>query len=216
VQATVTRRLQFQNGKQIPAGRVVTVRSISIGWANLYDHELADHFQAEIFETDVIARARERLSLPEGERTPFFVRAIAATLEPSSATSDPDLAQADFLLVYRARKGCPRCAAFAPELAQFYERVKREHPGFEAVFYSDDKTAQDARTVFASEKLPGRAIRFEQRLAAAELANNPGGLLPLVYLYDRSGVLLAQNHKDGGQPSATDLLALLETKLKEP
>ena len=214
VTVTITRRLQFQNGRQIPVGREVTLRSVTNGWVSLYDDELADHFQAEAFETDVIARARERLRLPEAEREPFFRRAIAAALEPKAGT-EAGLAQADYLLVYRARLGCPRCAAFAPELARFYERVKGEHPGFEAVFYSDDKTAEDAREVFAKEALPGRAIRFDRRLAAADLASQSGELLPLVYLYDKAGNLLAQNGPSGGRPSAEDILAVLEAKLGE-
>lgn len=214
VTVTVTRRLQFQNGRQIPVGREVTLRSVTNGWVSLYDDELADHFQAEVFETDVIARARERLRLPEAEREPFFRRAIAAALEPK-AGAEARLAQADYLLVYRARLGCTRCAAFAPELASFYERVKGEHPGFEAVFYSDDKTAEDAREVFAKEALPGRAIRFDRRLAAADLASQSGQLLPLVYLYDKAGNLLAQNSPSGGRPSAEDILSVLEAKLGE-
>lgn len=215
LKATVTRRLQFQNGKQIPVGREVTLRSVTIGWVSLYDSELADHFQAEIFETDVIARARERLALPEPEREPFFVRAVAAALEPSKAAGELDVAKTDYLLVYRARLGCPRCEAFAPELAGFYQRVKPEHPGFETVFYSEDKSAADARTMFANEKLPGRAIQFDQRFAAANLAEQTGELLPLVYLYDRTGNMVARNSPNGGQPSAADVLAVLEAKLQD-
>ncbi len=48
----MTRRLQFQNGQQIPVGREVVLRSVTIGWLSLYDRELADRFQAEVFETD--------------------------------------------------------------------------------------------------------------------------------------------------------------------
>ncbi len=215
LRVNVTRRLQFQNGKQIPVGREVSLRSVSIGWVSLYDRELGDHFQAEVFETDVLARARERLTLPEAQREPYFVRALAATLEPSPTARDPELAHTDYVLVYRARLGCPRCAAFAPELARFYERVQREHPAFETVFYSEDKTAADAATVFAREKFPGRALRFDQRLAAADLASQSGELLPLVYLYDRSGALITRNGSNGGKPSATDVLAVLEAKLAE-
>jgi hypothetical protein len=216
VSVTMTRRMQFQNGALVPVGREVTVRSVRIGWANLYDRELADHFQAEIFETDLIARARERMLLPESERTSFLSRSIAAVLEPSASSGDASLEQADYLLVYRARKGCTRCSAFAPELAKFYERVKKEHPNFEAVFYSDDSSAENARALVASEKLPGRAIAFDRRLEAADLAHSQTGqLLPLVYLYDKSGNRIANNHPNGASPSATDILALLETKLKQ-
>ena len=94
--------------------------------------------------------------------------------------------------------------------------MKPTHPNFEAVFYSDDKNAGDAREVFAHEKLPGRAIAYDRRVEAADLSTRQTGqLLPLVYLYDKSGKLVANNHPDGGSPSASDVLAMLEKKLAE-
>ena len=60
-----------------------------------------------------------------------------------------------------------------------------------------------------------RPGRFDRRFAAADLAEQTGELLPLVYLYDRAGNMVARNSPNGGQPSATDILALLESKLAE-
>lgn len=90
-----------------------------------------------------------------------------------------------------------------------------ERCAFETVFYSEDKTAEDAHAVVASEKLPGRAIAYEKRLAAADLSEQTGELLPLVYLFDRAGNLVTRNHPSDGSPSASDVLAVLETKLNE-
>jgi hypothetical protein len=211
---TVTRRMQFQNGKQVPVGREVALRVATIGHVELYDRELPDHFQAETFETNVLALARERMLLPQAQRDSFFVRSLAAALEPNAAASDANLAKADFVLVYRARLGCTRCAAFGPELAKFYERVKPAHANFETVFFSDDQSAEDAHKVFSDDKFPGRAVAYDRRLEAADLATaQQGQLLPLVYLYDRNGKLIAQNHPNGGKPSAADILGVLEKKL---
>ncbi|MCE9593010.1 MAG: thioredoxin family protein [Planctomycetes bacterium] len=213
----LTRRLQFQNGKVLPAGREVALRTVTSGWVDLFDTELDDHFTAEAFETDVIARARERLALPEAERTPHFLRAIAAALDPLEGADAARLEKADYVLVYRVRTGCTRCAAFEPELAKTYARLKAEYPHFEAVFLSDDKSAADARTLFAKEHLPGRAVAFERKLEAADLATRlTGELLPLVYVIHKSGTIVAQNSGSGGSPSANDMLAALEAKLKEP
>jgi hypothetical protein len=209
-----TRRLAFQAGKELPVGTEAAVRTLTPGWVNLFAPELGDHFQAEAFETDLVARARERLRLPESERAPFFVRSLAAALDapPEDAAA---LVEAGYVLVYRARLGCTRCAAFAPELAAAYTRLRAADPRFEAVFYSDDRSAEDARAVMEREQLPGRALRFDRRLAAADLASRSGQLLPLVYLYDRAGTLISQNHPNGGSPGARDVLATLEAKLAE-
>lgn len=213
----LTRRLQFGNGKELPVGREVALRTVTIGWLNLFDSELNDHFQAEAFETDVIARARQRLALPEAERTPFFVRSLAAALEPREGAQNAQVEEADYVIVYRMRTGCTRCAAFAPELAKFYESVKAEHPRFEAVFLSDDKSGDAARALFAKEKLPGRAVVYERKLEAADIATRlTGELLPLVYVIHKSGTIVAQNQGSGGSPTASDTLAALEAKLREP
>jgi hypothetical protein len=212
VRVRTTRRLTFQGGKELPAGTEAALRSVTNNRVSLYADELGDHFQAEVFETDVLAQARARMLLPESDRTPFFARSLAAALEPQDGAGD--LAGAQYVLLYRARLGCPRCAAFAPELAETYARLKAADPRFEAVFWSDDRTAEDARAVREHEKLPGRAVRFDRRLAAADLASQQGsGLLPLLTLYDRAGNRLAQNHPQGGTPSATDVLAELEARL---
>jgi hypothetical protein len=217
VRVKLTRRLQFQNGKVLPAGREVALRTVTIGWVNLFDAELNDHFTAEAFETDVIARARERLTLPEAERTPHFMRSIAAALDPLEGADVARIEKADYLLVYRVRTGCTRCAAFEPELAATYARLKAQYPHFEAVFLSDDKSAADARSLFAKEHLPGRAVAFERKLEAADLATRlTGELLPLVYVIHKSGTIVAQNQGSGGSPSASETLAALEAKLAEP
>jgi hypothetical protein len=209
----MTRPLQFQNGTTVPAGREVILRTFENGLVNVYDRQLATFFQAEVHETDVLARARERLALPEAERTPFFVRSVGEALEPA-AGEDADFEKTDLLLVYKARLGCTRCAAFAPELKEFYGRIKAEHPGFETVFLSDDSTGENARALVEKEELPGRVVAFDRRLEAADLASQGGQLLPLVFLYDRDGKLVAKNHPSGGSPSAADILAEAEKRLK--
>jgi hypothetical protein len=213
VEVTVTRTLDFSGGNKVPAGRIVVLRKFDGDQLNLYDRQLKNFFPAAINETDVLARARERLKLAAGDRDPFFGRAVGAALEGSS---DPKaLAKTDYVLVYQAKLGCTRCAAFLPELQAFYDKMKPAHPEFEAVFVSADPDAASAKQLAAKEKLPGRAVAFEKRLEAADLGTQVQGgeLLPLVFLYDHDGKLVARNQPNGGKPSAEDVLAVLETKL---
>ncbi len=206
---TLTRAFPFDNGKSIPVGRELVVRSFEGNQLKLYDRQLATWFLAEMHETDVFARARERLKSSAADRSPFFVRSIAAAVEPATP-ANANFEKADFVLVYRARLGCERCAAFAPALKSFCDRMKTEHPNLEAVFFSDDHNADDAKAVIAKEQLPGRALAFDKRVEAADLESHSGQLLPLVFLYDRTGKLVAQNDPNGGSPSATDILAVVE------
>jgi hypothetical protein len=212
----ITHELNFANGSKVPVGRTVLLRAFEGDQVNVCDRDLKTFYTAAINETDVIARARERLKLGENERDPFFVRSIAATLEPA-AGANADLSKADYVFVYQARLGCTRCAAFLPHLQEAYARLKPAHPEFEAVFVSQDFKAEDAKELAAKEKLPGRTVAYDRRLEAADLGTKTqnGDLLPLVFLYDRNGKLLARNQQAGGKPSAEDVLAMLEKKLGE-
>ena len=213
VEVTVTRTLDFSGGNKVPAGRTVILRKFEGGELNLYDRQLKNFFPAAVNETDVLARARERVKLPAGDRDPFFGRAVGAALEGGGDAKT--LAKSDYVLVYQAKLGCTRCAAFLPELQTFYDKMKPSHPEFEAVFVSADPDAASAKQLASKEKLPGRAVAFDKRLEAADLGTQVQGgeLLPLVFLYDRDGKLLARNQPNGGKPSAEDVLAMLETKL---
>jgi hypothetical protein len=211
---TITKSLGFSNGSKVPAGRKVLLRAFQGDQVNVFDREFKNYYTAAINETDVIARARERVKLPEKEREPFFGRSVAAACEaPAGGT----LPKADYVLVYQARLGCGRCAQFLPALEKFYDRMKPAHPEFEAVFVSADFNAGDMKTLQEREKLPGVAVAYDKRLEAAELGTltQNGELLPLVYLYDRNGKMVTRCQGAGGKPTAEDVLAVLEKKLGE-
>jgi hypothetical protein len=207
----------LENGAFIPAGGDVSLRGLEGGLLSVFDRETQTFFQVEPYETDIVQRARAALVEPPQE--PFFVRALEAALAGTDASTGAaaahPLAGADFVLVYGGRKGCTRCADFVPALQEFYGRAKPSLGGFEALFLSQDATAEDARAYVAEARPPGRVIPFERRVEAAHLATIPGQLLPAVYLFDRAGNLLLRNHPNGGAPSARDVLADLERRLAE-
>jgi hypothetical protein len=214
LEVALTAELGFTNGVVLEVGRAMRVRDLGPDGIWLCDRPTGEVFQAAIQETDLVRRARERMSLPEAEREPFFVRAIEASIEKDGAIGAPDaLKGAELLLVYKGRKGCTRCAAFLPELKEFYARVKPEHPGFEVLYVSQDATPELAREHRSEMQIPGQAIALERNLEAAHLASISGQLLPTVLLFDRQGKLVAQNHPNAGSPTAADILAELEQRL---
>jgi hypothetical protein len=216
-------KVQLHNEVGLADGRVIkpdhelALRGFFGAEISVYDRAASVHFTVEPRSTDLLARARERAKLAPKDREPFFVRAVAASLEPKgTAASDVEhpLAGDDYLLIYKARKGCPRCAAFGPELAQFYQRVKAQYPRFELVFLSSDANAADAKAYLDEAKLPGRAVAFDRLLEAADAVSLPCQLLPGLFVVDRAGKVIEQNHPNGGSPAAADVLAKFEQRLK--
>jgi hypothetical protein len=214
LEVALTADLGFTNGVVLEAGRSVRLRDLAPDGVWLCDRRTGEVFQAAVQETDLVKRARERLALSAAEREPFFVRALEASIEKDGVIGAPGaLAGAELLLVYKGRKGCGRCAAFLPELREFYARVKPAHPRFEVHYVSQDATGELAREHRAEMKIPGQAIALERNLEAAHLASISGQLLPTVLLFDRKGELLARNHPNAGSPTAEDVLADLEQRL---
>lgn len=208
--------LGFTNGVSFEAGREVVLREVRPDGVWLCDRPTGQAFEAALRDTDLLERARARLSLPEAERAPFFVRSLEANVERDGRIGAPGaLGEADLILVYKGRKGCSRCAAFLPELERFYARTRPAHPRFEVVFYSEDATPELAREHRAEAHVPGLALAQERNLEAAGLASISGQLLPTVLLFDRSGKLLVRNHPGGGRPTAVDMLAEVEKRLEE-
>ncbi|MBI5433529.1 MAG: hypothetical protein HZA52_11930 [Planctomycetes bacterium] len=229
------------DGREIGTDRELALRGFFGAEISVYDRVTAVHFTVEPRSTDLIARARERAKLPAKEREPFFVRALEASLEPAGAAAsnggtssgggaassgasssggaatsggERPLADTDFLLIYKARKGCGRCAAFTPELKAFYARAKAQYPRFELVFLSSDGNAADAQAYRAETQLPGRAVAFDRILEAADAASLPCRLLPGIFVVDRTGKVLEQNEVNGGSPGASEVLAHFEQRLK--
>ncbi len=215
VRLALTVSLQLSGNTIIPAGREVALRFFEGGQLSVYDRDVANYYTVEPNETDLMARARERIKLPEAERQPFFIRSLEAALDPASGKAA--LADADFVLVYAGRLGCTRCAAFAPGLKEFYQRAKAGAPKgsrFELVFLSEDPNAEAARKYLAEAGLPGGVIAFDRRLEVANLMTLPLVTLPGLFVFDRAGNVVDRNHPDAGSPSASDVLAKFEARVK--
>ena len=215
VRVRLTTTLQFGGNTTVPAGREVALRFFEGDLLSVYDREVQNYFTLEPNETDLMARARERLALPMAERQPFFVRSIEAALDPAAGATS--LGDADYVLVYAGRFGCTRCAAFAPKLKEFYAKAKAAAPAgsrFELVFLPEDGNAEATRKYLAQAGLPGGAIVFERRLEVANLMTLPLTTLPGFFVFDRAGQLIDRNHPDAGQPTADDVLAKFESRVK--
>jgi hypothetical protein len=209
-------RLEFGDRSVVPAGREVSLRFFEGFQLAVYDREVANYYTVAPNETDVMARARERLELPEAERAPFFIRSLEASLDAGAGQAS--LGDADYVLVYSGRLGCMRCADFAPRLEQFYERTQASAPAgsrFELVFLSNDADATSAGKYRAQAGLPGGVIAFERRLEAANLMALPLRTLPGLFVFDRQGNLVDRNHPDAGSPSADEVLAKFEARLTQ-
>ena len=214
----LTAAQRFSDNSVVPAGREVAVRFFEGGELAVYDRVLANFFTLEPQHTDLMEQARARLDLPQDQRAPFFLRSLEAALESPQPALVRRLADADYVLVYSGRLGCPRCEEFTPKLRELYARLGAAPPPakFEVLYLSSDPSAQSAAKHAQQAQLPGGRIAFDRRLEAANLMAIPQQLLPGTLVFDRQGALIERNHPNGGSPSASDVLLGFEALLQRP
>jgi hypothetical protein len=216
VKVALTISMQLGDGTRLEAGKDIFLRTFdgaSVSAATRVPK--STYFTVDALSTDLLVRARERVKLAPKEREPFFVRSLEAALDRAPGAPEHPLADADYLVLYTARKSCTRCAAFTPDLKEFYARTKPTFARFELVFVSSDANPEDARAYAADTKLPGYVLPFERRIEAADVANLSCQLLPGLFIVDRTGKVIEQNHPNGGNPSAIDVLNHFEKRLAE-
>lgn len=209
VRIAVTQTLDFGGGLVINAGTELPLRTIANGQIEAVYLPAQQPLTLAAEQTDLLARAREMASREAASPPrPHFVRSIEAALDPESAA--PTLASAEYVLVYRGREGCSRCARFTPELKQAYRKLKQNHNNFEVVFVSDDRSKQSFDTYVSKTDMPWKVVPYRNVFAAANTRSLPGRMLPVVYLMSADGTVIDSTENG----SASDVLKTLERELR--
>ena len=209
VRVAVTQTLDFGGGLVIAAGTELPLRTIANGQIEAVYPPAQQPLTLAAEQTDLIARAREIASRePASPPRPHFVRSIEAALDPERTT--PALASAEYVLVYRGREGCSRCARFTPELKKAYRKLKQNHTNFEVVFVSDDRSEQSFTQYVSKADMPWKVVPYTNVFAAANTRSLPGRMLPVVYLMSPDGTVIDSTENG----SASDVLKTLERELR--
>ena len=97
------------------------------------------------------------------------------------------LANKKLIAFYFSAEWCGPCRKFTPQLVDYYKRVAPEHPEFEIVFYSSDKSQYAMEKYMRDENMPWLAIDFSKLKDKAVLKNNAGDGIPALVLVDSNG-----------------------------
>jgi thiol-disulfide isomerase/thioredoxin len=107
---------------------------------------------------------------------------------------DSALASKKLIAVYFSAHWCGPCRKFTPQLVEYYNRVAPQHPEFEIVFYSHDRSQADFETYMRETNMPWPAIDFSKLKAKQALAKNAGPGIPSLVLFDSSGNLISSSY----------------------
>jgi len=122
---------------------------------------------------------------------------------------DSKLGDVKLFAFYYSAHWCPPCQAFTPQLVQFYNRIKKQHPEFELVFFSDDHSIAEMTEYMHVMKMPWPAFEFHKKSLMKKYCG-PG--IPCLVVVDENGKVLAdsfENKKYVGPKKVMDSLGKL-------
>jgi len=127
---------------------------------------------------------------------------------------DGTLAQKKLIALYFSAHWCGPCRKFTPQLVEFYNRVAPQHPEFEIVFVSNDRSPIAMETYMRIAEMPWPAIAFAKLPGKEALKKYAGESIPCLVLLDSNGKVVsdsnAGNKYVGPEKVLTDLSSILE------
>jgi thiol-disulfide isomerase/thioredoxin len=107
---------------------------------------------------------------------------------------DELLGKKKLVALYFSALWCPPCRKFTPKLVEFYNRNAAQHPEFEIVFVSSDKSPFGMETYIRDHQMPWPAIDFAKLSAKAALKKYAGESIPCLVVLDAAGNVVSDSY----------------------
>jgi nucleoredoxin len=111
-----------------------------------------------------------------------------------SVNTDTALAGVKYYAFYYSASWCGPCRRFTPQFAKIYRQMKQQHPEFEVVFVSADRSAQDMAGYMKDDGMPWLALKYDL-VGSSGLQRYSGPGIPSLVLMDANGKVLSQSYE---------------------
>jgi nucleoredoxin len=115
-----------------------------------------------------------------------------------SRADEGGLENKKLIALYFSAHWCGPCRKFTPQLVEYYNQVAPQHPEFEIIFVSSDRSRFGWETYMREARMPWPAIDYDQLTGLAGLKQLGGDGIPSLVLLDATGQLLSSSY-DGGK-----------------
>ena len=103
---------------------------------------------------------------------------------------DEALEKKKMIALYFSAHWCPPCRKFTPQLVEYYNRVAPQHPEFEIIFVSFDRSQFAMETYMREANMPWPAIDFAKVPGKEAIRKYAGEGIPCLVLVDASGKVI--------------------------
>jgi len=172
--------------------------------------KLADKEQREVLAAEQSrASGPPQRSAPAPERSApkaFEVGAPGATYQllkgdlvywhqgTLSHFDDEGLENKKLYLFFFSANWSPQARRFTPQLVEYYNRVAPQHPEFEVIFFSADRSPFGMETYMGQANMPWPAVDYEKLGSKAAIQTNFVRGIPCLILVDGSGQVLSNSY----------------------
>jgi thiol-disulfide isomerase/thioredoxin len=111
-----------------------------------------------------------------------------------SRFDDEALGKKKLVALYFSAHWCAPCRKFTPQLVEFYNRVTPQHPEFEIVFVSCDRSPFGMETYMRDTQMPWPAIEFGKLPGKEALRKYAGEDIPCLVVVDASGKVVSDTY----------------------
>lgn len=129
---------------------------------------------------------------------------------------DAVLGKKKLIALYFSAHWCSPCKKFTPQLVEFYNRVAPQHPEFEVVFVSNDRSPGEMEKYMHEAQMPWPAVDFGKVPGKAALKKYEGDAIPCLVVLDAEGKVISDTYVGkkyvGPEKVLTDLDALFSGK----
>lgn len=166
----------------------------------LYQDQLAKERAAASAQA---ARAGAIYNFVKGD----LVRPKNGALVPAD---DEALVKKKLIAFYFSTSQDPGCRSFTAQLVEYYSRVESQHPEFEIIFFSLDRSAAEMEAYMREMNMPWPAIDYQKLAAKEVLKKNAGRGIPSLVLVDQSGKVLSNGYAGSQYLGPAKVLADLD------
>lgn len=190
---------RLDDGSELAPGGEYQFLSIDREGAKFYAPAQHTTLVAELSQTDLITRARQR-ALVEPEKRPSR---IAAVLQKGLVDSEGKpftsaaIDDARLYVLYFGASWCGPCRKFSPSLVKFVNDNAKANPRMVTVLMSNDKESADMLEYMKEEKMPWPALPLATLLQTPLLLGLAGDAIPRLVILDHHGLVLASSVENG-------------------
>lgn len=139
-----------------------------------------------------------------------LVRCNSGSVVPAD---DETMPGKKLVALYFSAHWCGPCRKFTPELVNFYNRVAPQHPEFEIIFVSCDRSASAMQDYMREANMPWPAVDYEKIMSKESIRKYCGSGIPCLVLLDATGRVLSDSFAGGQYLGPQKVMADLDAML---